>query len=273
MDLRGYFQLLLRRWPVILLTAIVGMGISYVSTDRTAKYETSALLLVSPERFSFGSQAANVSFDQISVIDRLLVTYSRMISSDTVASGASDRLQVDRSSASIIGAIRAEIVPATQLLRVVASDTDPTVARDLANAVASSFVESVSATRSANETGLIPGGVPVTIFERARLPAAPLPTRLISNIILGGVFGLLVAAGVCIAADSFDVTVRSVRDTEHKLGVPVVGTIPSMRNPLSLSRTRLGKHKPAPLSNGGPSPGAAPVAPEDDVPRQEPARA
>lgn len=271
MDLRGYFQLLLRRWPVILLTAIVGMGISYVSTDRTAKYETSALLLVSPERFSFGAQSANVSFDQISVIDRLLVTYARMIQSDTVASGASDRLPVDRSSAAIIAATRAEIVPATQLLRVVAGDTDPTVARDLANAVSSSFVDAVNATRTGNETGLIPGGVPVTIFERARLPAAPLPTRLVSNIILGGIFGLLIAAGACIAADSFDVTVRSVRDTERKLGVPVVGTIPGMRNPLLLARARIGKKRQTPVTNG---PAVAPgPGPEDDIPREEPARA
>lgn len=229
MDLRGYFQLLLRRWPVLLVTMVVGVSIAYVTTDRSPHYEASSTLLVSPDRFNVQQSGANISFDGISVIDRLLVTYSRMIKSVTVANGAADLLNNDLSAASISAATRAEILPQTQLLRVVANASDPTVARDLSNAVAQSFVNAVNTPPTAKDTSSIPGGVPVTVFERATLPGAPLGNRLMSNVLLGAIFGLLVAAGACIAADAFDVTIRSVRDAERRLGIPVLGTIPPMR--------------------------------------------
>ena len=79
MELRDYVQLLLRRWVVIVVSVIVGVAIAFSATDRTSRYETSALLLVSPDRFSLETEGANVSFDRIAVIDRLLLTYSRMI--------------------------------------------------------------------------------------------------------------------------------------------------------------------------------------------------
>lgn len=231
MELRGYFQVLLRRWTVLVVTTLVAVGVAYLATDRTNRYESSALLLVSPARFDLQTEGANVSLDRITVIDRLLLTYSHMIQSDTVASGAAARLNIDRSTSAIIAATKASPVPQTQLLQVTVTDSDPTIARDLTNAVAQTFIDAANAAPTSNSTGVIPGGVPVTIFEGAHLPLVPLPSRLVSNVILGALFGFLLAAGATIAADAFDLTVRSVRDTERRLGLPVVGTIPSARSP------------------------------------------
>lgn len=240
MELRGYFQLLLRRWPVLLVTMLVAVAVAYVATDRAAKYESSALLLVSPARFDLQTEGANVSLDRITVIDRLLLTYSKMIQSDTVASGAAARLNIDRSTSAIIAATKAFPVPQTQLLEVTVTDPDPTIARDLTNAVSQTFIDAANAAPNSNTTGVIPGGVPVTIFEGAHLPLVPLQSRLVSNLVLGALFGLLLAAGAVIAADAFDLTVRSVRDTERRLGLPVVGTIPPVRNARQLGRVRAG---------------------------------
>lgn len=242
MELRDYLQLLVRRWLVITVTVIVGAGIAFSATDRTARYETSALLLVSPERFSLETEGANVSFDRIAVIDRLLLTYSRMINSNRVGVGASELLELDRSPESIVAAVEAAPVTGTQLLRITAADTSPATARDVANAVAQAFIDAVESTEvdAEEETGgAIPGGVPVSIFEAATVPAEPLSTGLLGNLLLGAVFGFLVAAGTCIAVDAFDVTVRSAYDAERRLGVPVLGTIPTLRNPQQLlARTR-----------------------------------
>ena len=85
MELREYFRLLLRRWPVLLLTVVVGAGIAYVATDRTPQYRSTALILVSPDRFQLETEGANISFDRIAVIDRLLLSYSEMIKSTTIS--------------------------------------------------------------------------------------------------------------------------------------------------------------------------------------------
>jgi hypothetical protein len=115
--------------------------------------------------------------------------------------------------------------------------------------------------------------VPVTVFEPARVPAAPLQTGLIGNLLLGGVFGLIVAAGICIAVDALDVTVRSVRDTERKLGLPVVGTIPVLRNPQRLLAQTQAELRRARDGSAKEGPPPIPDATIDGPPFQEPARA
>lgn len=263
MDLRDYLQLLLRRRIVLVVAVVVGVAIAYSATDRTSRYETSATLLVSPERFSLETEGSNISFDRIAVIDRLLFTYSRMIKSDRVGIGAAELLNLERSPQSIIGSVSAEVVNGTQLLRITGTDTNPATARDITNAVAQSFIDAVNSPSDTptEEGGNIPGGVPVSIFEAAAVPSQPLSTGLLGNVLLGAVFGLLVAAGVCIAVDALDVTVRSVHDAEHRLGVPVLGTVPVLRNPSQLlNRTRAEMRQAARASepeSSGPAPPTA----------------
>ena len=233
MELREYFRLLLRRWPVLLLSVVVGASIAYVATDRTPQYRTEAVILVSPREFQLETEGANISLDRIAVIDRLLLSYAEMIKSTTISTEAAARLAAERSPESVGGAVTADVIQGTQLLRVGATAEDPAAARDMANAVADAFVDVVNTT-SDTGTGSIPGGVPVSVFERAPFPAAPLSTGLLSNLLLGGLFGLLVGAGLCIAVDALDVTARSVEDAERRLGVPVLGSIPDLGNPREL---------------------------------------
>jgi succinoglycan biosynthesis transport protein ExoP len=263
MELREYFRLLLRRWPVLVLTMVVGAGIAYVATDRTPRYEASALILVSPERFMLETEGANVSFDRIAVIDRLLLSYSAMIKSSTISTAAAAQLDVDRSPKSVIGAVSADVVTGTQLLSVSATAEDPAAARDIANAVADAFVDAVDTTSSTGD-GRIPGGVPVSVFERAGFPAEPLSTGLLANLVLGSLFGLLVGAGACIAVDAFDVTARSVEDAERRLGIPVLGAIPDLGNPRELVRDRI----PDRGSSGGPDGDPGPASAGADGPRR-----
>jgi capsular polysaccharide biosynthesis protein len=134
----------------------------------------------------------------------------------------------------VTGAVSAEVVTGTQLLSVSATAREPDKARDITNAVADAFVEAVNTT-SDTGNGPIPGGVPVSVFERASSPASPLSTGLLKNLLLGSLFGLLVASGICIAVDALDVTARSVEDAERRLGIPVLGSIPDLGNPRELA--------------------------------------
>jgi capsular polysaccharide biosynthesis protein len=266
MELREYFRLLLRRWPVLLLTVVIGAGIAYIATDRAPRYEAKALVLVSPERFQLETEGANISFDRIAVIDRLLLSYSEMIKSTTISTEAAARLEANRSPQSVLGAVEADVITGTQLLSVRATASEPEAARDITNAVADAFVDAVNTT-SDTGNGSIPGGVPVSVFERAGFPAKPLSTGLLSNLLLGSLFGLLVAAGACIAVDAFDVTVRSADDAERRLGVPVLGAVPDLGDPRELAEP------PRRPDDGGPRAEADPTVGHDPWRPEEPANA
>ncbi|WP_395330807.1 polysaccharide biosynthesis tyrosine autokinase [Novosphingobium sp. BL-8H] len=66
----------------------------------------------------------------------------------------------------------------------------------------------------------------LTLVDRAEVPTKPYSPRLVLNIIIALVIGLIVAAGVVFLRELFDDTIRSPDDVERKLGMPLLGLIP-----------------------------------------------
>jgi capsular polysaccharide biosynthesis protein len=110
------------------------------------------------------------------------------------------------------------------------TDSDPVVAKELANGMSRAFVTEAlkidPVTSGLN--GQSPGAPtsPVTITQEAELPTAPLSNGLSRNLILSGIFGLLVAIAVVMLLDYLDLSVKTPEDLERRAGLPVLGIIP-----------------------------------------------
>jgi capsular polysaccharide biosynthesis protein len=137
---------------------------------------------------------------------------------------------LQRSASSVVGETIATIQPDTQLLRVIVTDQSPVVAEELANAVADAFVERIQTFEPSApaQEGSVPA-LPAYVFDRARLPTAPHSNGEARNLVLGGLFGFLVAAAVSFILEYLDITIKSPHDAERRLELPVLGVIPFHR--------------------------------------------
>lgn len=237
MELLGYLAVLRRRWLLIVITSVVGALFGFSTSSRAAVYEASTVLFVGSQPGQLPT--SDLSLDRLGALDRMLITFARMIQSEPIASDAVRRAGIERSPDAVVAQSVAAPIPQTQLLQITVRDSDPSVAQRLANAEAEAFVEKVRAfvppsgsTLTTNTTvvgsgeGALPVGLPAYVFESARLPTVPLANDSARRIALGALFGFLLSAATAFTLEYLDITVKSTTDAENKLGLPVLGVVP-----------------------------------------------
>ena len=231
MELRRYLQILRQRRTLIIVTMVVALGIGWLLTPRQASYEASSKIFVGTRQYQVetGAGTDRLSNDLLAALDRVLLTYSIMIDSEPIAAEAIRELGLPLSPAAVVEQASAVAIPSTQLLSITVTNADPTVARDLANALSYAFVRNIQQFEGVDEQaqeGDLPTGLPAYVFEEAKLPVAPQSLDLLQNLILAGVFGLLAAGTLVFVMDYLDVTIRSPEDAERRLDLPVLAVIP-----------------------------------------------
>jgi receptor protein-tyrosine kinase len=160
-------------------------------------------------------------------INGILTTFTKMIDSEPTAADAVSSTGVDRSPSAVVGQTNVTVEPGTQLLDVQVTDTDPTVAKQLANGVADSFVNRVQSIQSSAPAspGTAPA-VPAYVFQLAKQPTSPESNGLLRNVGLAGLFGLVLSTGLVFLLEYLDVTIKGAGDAEHQLELPVLGVVP-----------------------------------------------
>ncbi len=68
--------------------------------------------------------------------------------------------------------------------------------------------------------------IPATIWQNAEPESSPTKPRVMLNLTLGGIIGLLFGLGLAFALEYMDTSVKSLDDVERFLGVPVLAVIP-----------------------------------------------
>ncbi|MEZ4515557.1 MAG: polysaccharide biosynthesis tyrosine autokinase [Chloroflexota bacterium] len=129
MELRSYLSVLSRRKWVIILSILLGTAvaavISFLSTPQYVASTTLRVLTIG------GGGSVTDAKPDINYTERLLNTYARILTSNTVRSQLKDELDLDQ-----LPVISVQLIPSTELIRIVAEAPDPEDARDAANAAA-----------------------------------------------------------------------------------------------------------------------------------------
>jgi capsular polysaccharide biosynthesis protein len=230
LELRNYLRILRRRMWLIALCVVLAVVAGYANTSRQTLYTASATIYVGTRELTANPGQAQQTADALTAVERSILTFAVMIDSTPTAASALRRTGLARSTDSVVAATTAAPIPATQLIRISVVDPDPSVARDLANAMADSFVADVQAFEPGTPAvaGSFPS-LPAYLFEPASLPVVPQRESALRNELVAGLFGLVAAAGLVLLLDYLDITVKGVADAERRLELPVLGAIPRSR--------------------------------------------
>jgi len=225
-ELRQYLSVLRSRLWLILVIMLVTGGAGFFVSNTEAVYAARSTIYVGST--SFEPNTDDLSTDRLAAIDRIVLTFSKMIDSERVAELAIEQLDLDLDAEDVVDATQVSPEPATQLLYIEVRDEDPATAQLLSNALADSFVEAVLEVEP-GEAGDVPR-LPAYVFEQAQLPTTPEPTDQIMTILKTTLFGLLGGIGLAFLLDYLDVSLRSAADVERRLELPVLGVIPALGN-------------------------------------------
>ena len=213
---------------LVAVTIVVALVAGWAITPRTSQYTATASLYVGSRVIDVNKNTGNVSGDLSYGLSFLANSFAHMIATRTVAEKAVTTSRVARTVEDAQTEILATAEPGTQLITVQVVDKDPATAAALANGVADGFVELINdqERQQATSSDSTTSPAPVSVYEHAVLPTSPEPSGLSQNLILAGLFGILVAIGVVVLLEYLDITIKSADDAQNRLQLPVLGTIP-----------------------------------------------
>ncbi|WP_341975720.1 polysaccharide biosynthesis tyrosine autokinase [Microbacterium sp. LWO13-1.2] len=226
MQIRDYFLALRRHGIAIVLLVLVGLGAGYGwAAIQTPVYEASASgFLRSKATDQQGVALAPNASDNFAKAK--VPTYRDMATWTNVAEFAAKQLGSESSPEDLVRRITVDNPLNTAILKITAQGTTPEAARDLASA----WVMGLTATIDEFEGDGTPGSAPVGIVlgESASLPTAPSFPDTKTALLVGGVLGLGAGIAFALLRALSDRRVRPGDDVEQRLGVSVLGSIPTV---------------------------------------------
>ena len=233
-DLIELLHVLLRKWWLILIVALVGFAASvgYTKFMVTPMYQSQAMLYVLPNTTSVTSvtdlqigMAITGDFEVIAtskpVIDKAIQTIQ-----------VEEGLKLKRSD--IQGMVMVENMEDTRILVIKATSADPKKACMVANAMAEA-----TAVRMAEITKKDP---PTTV-EMAEVAKSPISPSMTKNAALGFLLGAVLVCGVLVVQFLLNDNIKTEEDVEKYLGESTLVSIPLIRAKADNKKDELNKQK------------------------------
>ena len=216
-DLREYFAIIKKRFWIIALLAIISALISGVISFFMLNpvYEAKSTLIVNADK---QAETQIVTGDQITVTQKLAVTYGEIIKSRIVLDDVIKNLKLENTYESLSGQITVSPVKDTQIISISVQDTNPQKARDIANEIPKVFEKEAKRITKAND---------VQVIDKAALPKNPIKPNKVMNVLIAFVLGTMIGLFVVFLIEYLDNKMKTPQDIEKHLGLSVIGVIPN----------------------------------------------
>lgn len=187
MELNRLFQLLLRKWWVILLTVLVTLaGTVAFTLTQTPIYSASATYIVSPSAEVLNSTGFLSGLSVLGGQSTVANTYASIAKSNTVRQNASTALGLNPAQTRSLG-VESRVQANTNLIVITVEGSDPALVQSFVNEVGKSTLDYVNTLYEVYDMNVLDAAV------RPELPVWP-KTKL--NIVLGLALGFVLGGGL-----------------------------------------------------------------------------
>lgn len=200
---------------IVLLTVIFAM-VSFVFTKTMIDpvYQSSATLIVNNRR----DEGQSVTNDELNSARGLASVYSIVIKSNAVMEPVVKNLDSGITMDELSRKITVSSVDNTQVIRISVKDTDKEKAQVYTNEIIKVAPEIL--------VDMVEAGS-VKVMSYPQIANSPISPNTKMNVLVAGMLGFMLSVGIVLVRYLMDKTVRSTRDVETYLGVPVLGVIPN----------------------------------------------
>ena len=183
MELKAYLQILMRMWWVIVLIFFITLLATFIFTrNQPELYESSATFVVRPLVSSTVERNELATMiDTLSRRVEINTTYAEIAKSNLIRKGAIERLNLQREQPSGLDVL-SRVLAGTNILEISVQGNDPKLVQD--------FTGAVSAETLAYISGLY-DAFGLEALDEPVLPTSPISPNVKSNMILGGLLGLV----------------------------------------------------------------------------------
>lgn len=223
MELVRYARLLRRRlWLLVACPLLAAVAAGAVSAALPPVYDARVSLLVRPAQPLAAADPNVVALTS----DQISRTYATLMVERPLLDKVINDLELRMSSSDLAKRITVTPQPNTTILEVKVSDTNPQLARDIANRLVADFIAEVKQIQQQEATN--PNGRStdnLVVVSPAVTPTQPSSPNLLLNVAFALVAGLMVGLGFAFLLEYLDQSVKSDEDLTARTRLTVLGHI------------------------------------------------
>lgn len=221
-DLREVMGQLWSNAIIIILATLIGaLGMYYISANFIDyKFMSSTKIYVLNQQDS-----QTVTYTDLQTGTQLTKDYAELVKSRTVTTKVIAELDLNNryedmenlTPDDLAAMITVTTLTDTRIIEISVTDTDPTRAQDIANAVrvaASTHIADVMDIEAVN------------VVDYANLPEGPISPNPVKNAVIGALLGFILSVGIVVVVFLLDDTIKNPDDVEKYLGLSVLASIP-----------------------------------------------
>ncbi|MDY4801107.1 MAG: Wzz/FepE/Etk N-terminal domain-containing protein [Fusobacterium mortiferum] len=216
-DLADLIFTLIRRWKLIVLTAIpvVILGVIFAITRPTV-YQAETTLIVSNNMSSVSLDSSDISLSQ-----RLVITYSEIAKNKSILNKVINKYDLKETTEQLAKLVTITPVDSTELISLTYKNSDPQLAAMVTNEIANEFMDKVVQVMRVRN---------VNIVEKAQVSVQPLPKKRALILLASVVLGLAAGTGMAFIMEFLHKKLRKPSEIQAILGVSMIGMIPDLEN-------------------------------------------
>lgn len=227
-DLVEVFQLMLKRWWLIIGCAVVfaAAAFGYTKLFVTPQYEASSMIYILSKTTSISSAL------DLQLGKQLTVDFETLATSRPVVEKVIDELGLDTEYETLVRSITVSNPTDTQILKISARNPDPVLARDISNAMSDATAEQIAAVMVTDK--------PSTV-EEAVVPRYPISPNVKKNTLIAGLAGALLVMAIILLNYLLDDRIKSEEDIVKYLELNALASIPLNKGEKSSKKKKAGK--------------------------------
>ena len=196
----------------------IAVALNYFVLKPVYKAETQILV---NQKYEKGDQY--LSSQQIDADLQLINTYNVIIKSPIILSKVINNLRLDSTPEELIQQISVSSTNNSQVVSIQVENLNAAKAVAISNEVAQVFESEIPRLMKVDN---------INILSIAKLDENPTPVKpnKILNIGIAAIMGLLLGIGIAILIETFDTKIKSERDIEEMLNIPIIGSISAISN-------------------------------------------
>jgi capsular polysaccharide biosynthesis protein len=214
-DLLEIVRLIRARIWIILLTGILTAAVAGLISNflLTPIYTSTSKLYIVNKSTSITSLA----LQDLQLGAQLTQDYMVLVKSRPVVTQVIDNLELDMSYEEMLSVISISNPTNTRILEITAEYPDPFLAKRIVDEFATVSTSRIAKIMDTSEP---------TVVEEGYMQPNPSSPNTKRNVLIGGILGLFLAAGIVVVLFLLDDTIKDSEDIEKYLGLNTLGLIP-----------------------------------------------
>lgn len=200
-------------WVILVAALLGGITFVYCKFFATPMYQAESTLFVLNRNNEDTLTTSDISSSNALLSDYQYFATSRRVVEQVINQlGLQDKYSYGKLSSEISVSVPTD----SRILKIVVTDADPYLAKQIADALAEVMIENITDIMKAEAEH----------FESAELPLYPSSPATMKNTVIAGFLGAVLAIAVIVVIFLLDDTIKTEGDVERALKVPVLALIP-----------------------------------------------